>query len=124
MMIDDDPASHIYHKIMISDAGAEKIEVMEYMEVEAALNDLKASLNTGNLDNWPDVILVDINMPVIDGWGFIAELKKMNLQDRLPKVYMVSNSESPRDSEKAASCDLVIELKAKFLDKAFFESLC
>lgn len=51
--------------------------------------------------NFPDLILLDINMPVLDGWQFMEEL--MNLpKDLLSQItlYVVSSSESYFNADK------------------------
>lgn len=53
-------------------------------------------------DELPDVIMLDINMPVLDGWQFMAEFVK--IKPHLPKkiiVYMVTSSINDEDIFKA-----------------------
>src|SRR5205085_8629534 len=42
----------------------------------------------------PDLILLDISMPVMDGWAFLDEFEKLNIP--VP-VYIVSSSINPLD---------------------------
>src|SRR5690606_38640166 len=50
----------------------------------------------------PDVILVDINMPEMDGFTFFKEFKKLHLLEKyVIEVYMVSSSICPGDIFKA-----------------------
>ncbi|TDT47597.1 response regulator receiver domain-containing protein [Maribacter spongiicola] len=52
----------------------------------------------------PEVIFLDINMPFLDGWGFLNEFKKLK-----PKIinniniYMVSSSMRDSDVKRASS---------------------
>lgn len=50
----------------------------------------------------PDVILLDLNMPVMDGWTFLEELRK---DPKLHKilVFVFSTSDNPPDIELAYS---------------------
>jgi CheY-like chemotaxis protein len=49
---------------------------------ELALSHLKAALADGNA--LPDLILLDINMPVMDGWQFLAALAALPSPARCP----------------------------------------
>lgn len=74
--------------------------LMVFNNGQEALNYLRPIFNTPNL--LPDVILLDINMPVMDGWQFAEEFTKLN--NHLEKkviVYMVSSSIDPKDVERA-----------------------
>tara|TARA_R110002051_G_scaffold34256_3_gene76321 strand:+ start:46518 stop:46931 length:414 start_codon:yes stop_codon:yes gene_type:complete len=52
----------------------------------------------------PEVIFLDINMPFLDGWGFLAEFKKIkNKIANHVNIYMVSSS--MRDSDIKRSLD-------------------
>ncbi len=120
MLIDDDPTTHFYHKMMIELAGMDKSSVSEYLYAADALVFMKEQLVENSLENWPDFIFLDINMPKMNGWEFLNEIKKLDLGEKLPKIYMVSNSDDPLEHEKLKQYDIVIELKKKYLDKDFF----
>ena len=71
----------------------------------------------------PDVILLDINMPIMDGWDFLEWYKsaKDQLSKKIP-IFMVSSSIDWRDIEKAKSYDEVLDYMSKPLtDGNFFE---
>ncbi len=53
----------------------------------------------------PDVILLDLNMPVMDGWQFLDEFDNFNLAKKI-KVYIVSSSIDDADHKKAAGYDI------------------
>lgn len=50
----------------------------------------------------PDVILLDINMPLMDGWQFIEKLRSTisNIPEKT-KIYIVSSSIAYSDKERA-----------------------
>ncbi|HET8525222.1 MAG TPA: response regulator [Actinomycetota bacterium] len=52
-------------------------------------------------EHHPRVVLLDIMMPVMDGWAFLGELREIPEQDR-PRVIVVSAGSSLRDRAKAA----------------------
>jgi len=50
----------------------------------------------------PDIILLDINMPIMDGWEFMEEIKKMKSRiNNQIKIYIVSSSIAIEDKNKS-----------------------
>ncbi|RMG15909.1 MAG: response regulator [Bacteroidetes bacterium] len=60
------------------------------------------------LELLPDVILLDINMPVMNGWQFLEEFSQIN-SDFLSRIriYMLSSSISSQDARQAQACELL-----------------
>nr|WP_315141458.1 response regulator [uncultured Flavobacterium sp.] len=55
-----------------------------------------------NTELIPDIILLDINMPVMDGWEFIEEIKTIKSQiDKKIIIYIVSSSIAVEDKNKS-----------------------
>jgi DNA-binding response OmpR family regulator len=52
-------------------------------------------------EHHPRVVLLDIMMPVMDGWAFLEELQEIP-EDERPRVIVVSARSSLRDRAKAA----------------------
>lgn len=50
--------------------------------------------------NKPELILLDLNMPILDGWGFL-DLAREKIQDYGIKVVILSSSISESDHRKA-----------------------
>ncbi|MFN8417508.1 MAG: response regulator [Cytophagaceae bacterium] len=64
----------------------------------------------------PDVIFVDINMPIMDGWDFMEELER--IQMNYPQIFMVSSSIDDKDLTKAKSMPLVKDYITKPIDES------
>jgi CheY-like chemotaxis protein len=54
----------------------------------------------------PDVILLDLNMPVMDGWQFLDEFSQLKPAKSIT-IYIVSSSIDPADHQKAATYQAV-----------------
>lgn len=56
----------------------------------------------------PDFILLDINMPIMNGWEFLDEYKRLNIDPQSKtKIYIISSSVFSNDINKARSYPLV-----------------
>ncbi len=121
--IDDDHAAHVYHNIMVEDIESNDITVSNFYSVDDALSKLNESLNDNSLENWPDIIILDINMPIKTGWKFLEEYELLPIQEKTTRIFMATNSENPADLRKARECSLVEGYKIKYLDSSFFQQL-
>jgi len=81
-------------------------EIIVYTNGESALNELGSLVREGK--KLPDVILLDLNMPVLDGWEFLDDFVKIpnHNQDHL-SLYILSSSINPSDIEKAKNYSIV-----------------
>jgi CheY-like chemotaxis protein len=83
-------------------------EVIVFTDGKQAVDYLEEHQNDGT--PMPDVIMIDVNMPVLDGWGFIDAFQKMDLNlSNKTKLFMVSSSIDPRDVKKAKEIQLIIK---------------
>jgi two-component system chemotaxis response regulator CheY len=89
MVIDDSKTVRMYHRSLLQEFG---IEVLE------AENGMEALEKT--LDNSVDLYLVDVNMPVMDGYSFVTELRKQPT-GRFTPVIMITTQEAVTDKLEA-----------------------
>jgi CheY-like chemotaxis protein len=62
----------------------------------------------------PDFILLDINMPIMNGWEFLDEYKRLNIDPTgKSKIYIISSSVFSNDISKARSYPLVKNFVSK-----------
>ncbi len=54
----------------------------------------------------PDVVFLDVNMPIWDGWDFLEEFEKLELP-RYPEIYIVTSSTHSMERDKALSYSIV-----------------
>lgn len=79
-----------------------------------AINYIKPVLESA--ESLPDVILLDLNMPVMDGWQFLDEFVKLKLSKKIT-LYIVSSSIDEADHEKALSYEAVSHFYIKPISK-------
>lgn len=75
-------------------------------------------------DELPEIILLDLNMPVMDGWGFLEEY--LLLKPRIGKeilIYVVSSSIDPEDVQRARKISEVTDYVIKPVNQAKLISL-
>ena len=72
----------------------------------------------------PDIIFLDLNMPVMDGWEFLNEFLKIknNLNKKIT-LYVVSSSIDPRDLERVKSFNMVTDYLIKPIELKKFEKI-
>jgi CheY-like chemotaxis protein len=50
----------------------------------------------------PDIIFLDLNMPIMDGFGFIEAFRKLNIPNKEKvRIVIVTSSQDPKDMERA-----------------------
>lgn len=87
-------------------------EVILYADGEDALDFLKT--NAKKKDELPDIIFLDVNMPLLDGWEFMESYQNVKpLLIKEIKIYMVSSSIDERDKTRALNipgiCDFIVK---------------
>lgn len=68
-------------------------------------------------ESLPDYILLDINMPIMNGWDFLDEYKRLGIDPlKKTKIYIISSSVFSNDISKAKSYALVQDFISKPLN--------
>ena len=121
MLIDEDEIDNIINqKIIESNNFSEK--VMVFQTGTDALDFLRT--NSKVAENLPDLIFLDINMPIMDGFQFLEEFEKLDspILDK-SKIIMLSSSISPRDIDRAASNRFVKKYLNKPLNSRYLQAI-
>ncbi len=98
-VIDDDPIFTFLTQTQLTELY-NHVSVQTFANGHEAYEELKKLITEDN--DLPDLILLDINMPVMDGWEFIEEYKAIMGQfDQRVFVFMVSSTIDINEIEMA-----------------------
>lgn len=103
VVIDDDPINNMVCEKLMQHAGFAE-QVCSFLSATEALSWLQAHPQT-----LVDVVLLDINLPIMDGWAFLDQLQNLQTQGHaLPfSIYIHSGSVNQADQDKARLHPLV-----------------
>lgn len=116
MLVDDNDTDNFISKRII--------EITKFANEVEVKNSGKSALeyleeHKDNVDKLPNIIFLDINMPIVDGFVFLYEFEKFNENIRNKcKVIILSSSDNKRDIDKIVNNDHVI----KFITKPLTEN--
>lgn len=118
-IIDDDEIYIFLIKKSLSAMGVNN-EVISFLNGSDALEELTQLKN--NSEELPGIILLDINMPIMDGWEFITEFRKINTEKKIP-IYIVSSSIANEDFEKSKTFPEILDYLSKPVELETLESI-
>jgi len=121
MIIDDDPVHHSITKVILKKNGLTQ-PVQSYFEADKAIDHLITSSKDYLL--LPDIILLDINMPIMDGWQFMENFERFKGElNSLPAIYIFTSSITDTDRNKAKSYESVVGYIEKPVDTVVLKAL-
>lgn len=106
LLVDDDPIFLTLAELAIK-KEKDQVEIYKAMNGEEAINFLKTQS--------VDIIFLDLNMPVMNGWEFLDALPQIENWGK--QVYVLTSSIDPSDQRKADENPLVTSMLEKPLDK-------
>ena len=121
-LIDDDNIYQYTARVILESTGLAK-EIHSFYNGSEAISYFRDEKNL-QPEILPDVIFVDINMPVMNGWEFLEEYQK--LYAMLPKpivVYVVSSSVDSSDMQKSRSYKAVSDYLVKPVNRSKYQEL-
>lgn len=121
MLVDDNDTDNFISKRIIEITKfAQNVEVKN--SGKSALDYLRENQN--NIESLPNLIFLDINMPIVDGFVFLYEFEKFNdtIKDKC-KVIILSSSDNKRDIDKIVNNNHVIKFITKPLTETSLEEV-
>ena len=113
-IVDDDPL-HLYITKKYIELSNIVENVLVFKNGKEAYDSLKQMLSKS--ENLPEIIFLDLNMPVWDGWQFVDEFTKLTLDQKV-SICILSSSNSEEDTERAKHYNII----SKYLVKPTTES--
>ncbi len=120
LLIDDNKLDNFYHRKVLEKSGFTG-EIFECRDGKDALCFLQREGKYEDLDinfTAPELIFLDINMPIMNGWEFLEEYGKLS-QDlhSIHIIVMLSTSTNPSDHLRASKNPFIHTFMTKPLDK-------
>lgn len=121
LLIDDDDINNFLSKEIIN-MHLPHAKIDSYTKAEEALKYIEEKLQSEQ--PLPDIILLDINMPLMDGWGFLRALDRLDLQKLLyKKIFLCTSSVYHEDKLKAQTFAFVKKLYVKPISEADLDEM-
>lgn len=120
LLVDDSEADREYTKIILRRVGGFE-NVLEAQTGEEALKTFSEYAASGD-GPLPTLVLLDINMPRMNGFEFLESLEAMRSQIEgrgatMPTVLMLSSSDNPEEKAQSRTFALVADYIVKPISK-------
>ena len=127
LCVDDDPITLMLCKKVISKAEFSN-EIDTALNGEKALHYLESIIEDKEKDEntiFPELIFLDLNMPVMNGWEFldVFSTDKYSKVFLDTKVIVLSSTIDPKDIEKSKSYPMVIDFLSKPITLEILKSI-
>ncbi len=118
LLIDDNYIDNfVTRRILESGNFAEKVVVLQ--SAGDAINSLRAGAVK------PDVIFLDIRMPVMGGFEFLQEYDKLEIDNKQAiKIFMLSSSLDPTDLKKSTNNKYITQFIHKPITQKTLDDIC
>jgi response regulator of citrate/malate metabolism len=115
LLVDDNSDDNFFHEREIKKTLPDTLVITMNSGIDT-LNYLKSTKE--NTDLLPDLIFLDINMPLMTGWEFLEEFILLdNELQNSGLIFILSTSENPQDITKAMTYGVVKDYIVKPLTR-------
>jgi len=120
MLIDDNVHDNFFHERVIRKAEVAEMVIVQKKALDA-LNYLRTTAHRST--EYPNLILLDINMPGMNGWDFLEEFKQLEKEKQAPVIVMLTTSQNPDDEVRAQTAGIVADFRSKPLTRPMLEEI-
>ncbi|MCB1174797.1 MAG: response regulator [Leptospiraceae bacterium] len=120
VIIDDDPVNNLICERVLQ-CGNFARQIIIHTEVKTALEFFATPQEKESATS--QVIFLDLNMPVLNGWDFLREYDQKELHRANRKLYILSSSIYSADLDRARAHPLVNGYISKPLDPGHLSSI-
>ncbi len=97
-------------------------QIKMFQNGQTAIDEIRIAI--GCKDDLPELILLDLSMPIMDGWNFLDEMRLLKpLINSEIIIYIVSSTISPKDIQKVNSYSEVKDYVIKPITRQKFSDL-
>jgi CheY-like chemotaxis protein len=127
LLIDDNEIDNFINERIITSTNF-STEVIVRNSATLALDVVREFFAKNDSSYYPEIIFLDLNMPVMDGFQFLVEFEKIvtdqnkNLDGKC-KIIVLSSSISPADIDKASQNKYVIKYLNKPLSEKYLNAV-
>jgi len=116
LLVDDSPATNFFNKRII-----EKTDYVQEVVVAENGKEALARLKSGNI---PEIIFLDINMPIVNGWDFLLEFQNLEAAYKeIVIILMIGARLNTKEESFANSFTQIKEFTEKMLTVDIFKNI-
>jgi len=121
MLIDDSSTDNFINERVIQMSGFSR-QIITKDTGRIALEYLKTNIE--NSDKIPEVIFLDLNMPVVNGFAFLNEFKNLpeNIK-KISKIVILTSSEKIEDIDAVKELPIIMDYISKPLSEKSLQNL-
>lgn len=123
LCVDDDPITLMLYKMVIAKASLSETVIAAKNGQEAL--EYYDNLKSEHEEDFPELIFLDLNMPVMGGWEFLDNFIEPTYSqfNEKTKIIVLSSTIDPQDIEKVKNYPIIIDFISKPVTKEMLEKL-